>query len=93
MNILKQLKVDRWIAEGAPAFWVLGLSTVITGAALGILWALFVVFDLQILRVAISWVMGALVACMIALFLWFVVDALTAKERPTPWRKNGPNHR
>ena len=86
-DILKRLKVDRWIAEGAPAFWVLGISIVILGAALGILSALFLILDWSILRVVISWVIGALVACLVGIVLWFVVDALTAKERPTPWRK------
>lgn len=27
------------------------------------------------------------VASLVGLILWFVVDALTAKERPTTWRK------
>ena len=86
-DILKRLKVDRWIAEGAPAFWVLGISIVILGAALGILSALFLLFDWQFLRVAISWVVAALTASLVGIVLWFVVDALTAKERPTPWQK------
>ena len=85
--ILKRLKVDKWIEEGAPAFWVLGISAVILGAILGILWAFFVTFDWQFLRVAISWVLCALIASLVGLILWFVVDALTAKERPTTWRK------
>lgn len=85
--IMKRLKLDRWIDEGAPAFWVLGMSIVILGAALGILAALSVTFDWSILRVAIAWVLCALVACLVGLILWFVVDALTAKERPTTWRK------
>jgi phosphate/sulfate permease len=84
---MRRLKLDRWIAEGAPAFWVLGMSIVILGAALGLLSALFLLFDWQILRVAISWVIAALVASLVAIILWFTVDALTAKERPTPWRK------
>lgn len=85
--IMKRLKLDRWIEEGAPAFWVLGMSTVFLGAVLGILAALAVTFDWDFLRTAISWVLGALVACLVGLILWFVVDALTAKERPTTWRK------
>ena len=86
-EIMKRLKLDRWIADGAPAFWVLGMSIVILGAALGMLSALFLLFDWQILKVAISWVIGALVACLVGCVLWFVVDVPTAKERPTPWRK------
>jgi multisubunit Na+/H+ antiporter MnhB subunit len=86
-KIMKWLKLDRWLADGAPAFWVLGMSIVILGAALGILSALFLLFDWQILKVAISWVIGALVASLVGCVLWFVVDALTAKERPTTWRK------
>ena len=49
--------------------------------------ALSVTFDWEFLRVAIAWVLCALVACIVGLILWFVVDALTAKERPTTWRK------
>ena len=86
-KIMQWLKLDRWIADGAPAFWVLGMSIVILGAVLGILSALFVTFDWEFLRVAISWVICALVASLVGIILWFVVDALTAKERPTTWRK------
>ena len=86
-EIAKRLKLDRWIADGAPAFWVLGMSIVILGAVLGILAALSVTFDWPILKTAISWVIAALTACLVGIILWFVVDALTAKERPTPWRK------
>ena len=86
-KIMKWLELDRWIEEGAPAFWVLGMSILILGAALGILCALMVTFDWQFLRVAISWVIGGLAACLVGCVLWFVVDALTAKERPTTWRK------
>jgi phosphate/sulfate permease len=85
--LMRRLKLDRWIEEGAPAFWVLGMSAVILGALLGILAALSATFDWSFLRAAIAWVICALVASLIALILWFVVDALTAKERPTPWRK------
>jgi hypothetical protein len=49
--IMQRLKLDRWIDEGAPMFWVLGMSAVLLGAVPG------------------------------------VPAALTAKERPTPWRK------
>jgi phosphate/sulfate permease len=86
-DILKRLKVDRWIAEGAPVFWVPGISIVLCGAALGILSALFLMLDWRFLAVAISWVIGALTACLVACGVWFVVDALTARERPTPWRE------
>ena len=85
--IMRKLKLDRWIAEGAPAFWVIGMSIVISGAALGILSALFLLFDWQSLRVAISWAIAALTASLVGIVLWFVVDALSAKERPTTWRK------
>jgi hypothetical protein len=63
-DILRRLKVDRWIAEGAPAFWVLGISIVFCGAALGILSALSLILDWRFLAVAISWVIGALAACL-----------------------------
>lgn len=86
-ELMRRLKLDRWIEEGAPAFWVLGMSAVILGAVLGVLAALSVTFDWEILKVAISWVLCALVASIVGLILWFVVDALTAKERPTTWRK------
>ena len=86
-KIMQKLKLDRWINEGAPMFWVLGMSFVISGAALGILSALFVTFDWPILKTAISWVIAALTASLVGIILWFVVDALTAKERPTTWRK------
>ena len=85
--LVHKLKLDRWIEEGAPMFWVLGMSFVISGAVLGILAALIVTFDWEFLRVAVSWVICALVASLVGLILWFVVDALTAKERPTTWRK------
>jgi hypothetical protein len=84
-DILKRLKVDRWIAEGAPAFWVLGISIALCGAALGILSALFLILDWRFLSGAISWVMCALIVCLVASVVWFVVDGLTAKERPLPW--------
>ena len=86
-DILKRLKLDRWIAEGAPAFWVLAMSILLSGAALGILYALFLLLDWRFLAVAISWVIGALAACLVACGVWFVVEALTGRERPTPWRK------
>jgi len=86
-KIMQKLKLDRWINEGAPMFWVLGMSFVISGAALGILSALFVTFDWPFLKTAISWVIAALTASLVGIILWFVVDALTAKERPMTWRK------
>ncbi len=85
--IMMRLKLDRWLAEGAPAFWVLGMSFVISGAVLGILCALSVTFDWDFLKVAISWVLCVLIASLVGLILWFVVDALTAKERPKTWRR------
>ena len=86
-HILKRLKVDRWIAEGAPVFWVLGISSVLCGAALAILSALFLILDWRFLAVAIAWAIGALAVSLVACGVWFVVEALTARERPTPWRK------
>ena len=86
-ELAKRLKLDRWIEEGAPAFWVLGISAMILGAILGILAALSVTFDWAVLRVAISWVLCALVACIVGLILWFVVDALIVKECSIIWRK------
>jgi hypothetical protein len=89
-HILKRLKVDRWIAEGAPVFWVLGISSVLCGAALGILSAVFLILDWRFLAVVISWVFGALTACFGVCVVWFVVDALTARERPKPWEIGRP---
>ena len=37
-RFLKRLKVDRWIAEGAPVYWFLAISCVLCGAALGFLY-------------------------------------------------------
>ena len=84
---MQRLKLDRWIEEGAPTFWVLGMSAVILGVILGVLAALSATFEWAFLKAAVSWVLLALVASIIGLILWFVVDALTAKERPTTWRK------
>ena len=86
-HILNRLKVDRWIAEGAPAFWVIAMSILVSGAALGILSALSLLFDWRFLAVAISWAIGALAISLVACGGWFVVEALSARERPTPWRK------
>ncbi len=85
--IMRRLKLDRWLAEGAPAFWVVGMSIVILGAVLGILSGFFVTFDWDFPEAVISWLIAALVASLVGVILWFVVDALTAKERPTTWRK------
>jgi phosphate/sulfate permease len=85
--VMKRLKLDKWLNEGAPAFWVVGMSIVILGAILGTLSAVFVTFDWRFPEVVISWLICALVASLVGLILWFVVDALTAKERPTTWRK------
>ncbi len=86
-DFLKRLKVDRWIAEGAPVFWVLAMSILLSGAALGILSALFLLLDWPFLGAAISWVIGILAVCLVACGVWFVVEALTVRERPTTWRK------
>ena len=86
-DLMRRLKLDRWIADGAPAFWVLGMSILFCVAALGILSALCLFFEWSILRMAISCLIVALTVSMLGLLAWFVVDALTAKERPKPWRR------
>ena len=84
---MRRLKLDKWIDEGAPVFWVLGMSIVFSVAALGLLSALSLLIASPLLTKAIGWVIAALAACLVASVLWFIVDAMTAKERPTPWRK------
>ncbi|HUN68234.1 MAG TPA: hypothetical protein VMU46_05515 [Burkholderiales bacterium] len=85
-DILKRLQVDRWIAEGAPAFWVIVILLLLAGAAAGMLAALFVFLEWRIPALVASWAIGALVVCFVGCGIWFVVDALTAKERPVRWR-------
>ena len=87
MRFLKRLKVDRWIAEGAPVYWFLAISCVLCGAALGFLYLLFLVLDWRVLAVATSWVIAALTICLLGCMVWFISDALSTKERPMPWRK------
>lgn len=86
-DIVKRLKLDRWIAEGAPAFWVIAISILLAGAALRMLSALFVFLEWRIPALVAFWAISALVVCFVGCGIWFVVEALTAKERPTPWRK------
>jgi hypothetical protein len=84
-NIAKWLQLDRWIAEGAPAFWVLGISMLLAGAVLRMLSFVFVYLGWRIPALMAFWAIGALVVCFVGCGIWFVVDALTAKDRPTPW--------
>jgi hypothetical protein len=85
-EIMKRLGLDRWISEGAPVFWVLGISMLFGAAALRLLSALFVFLEWPIPALVTYWGISALVVCFVGCGLWFVVDALTA-ARPTPWRK------
>jgi uncharacterized membrane protein len=86
-GIAKRLQLDRWIAEGAPAFWVVGISILLVGALLRLLSFLFDYLDWHIAALATLWAVSALVVCFVGCGIWFVVDALTAKERPVPWRR------
>ena len=86
-DIAKRLKLDRWIAEGAPAFWVLGISILLVGVALRLMSLLFDFLEWRIAALVTLWAVGALVVCFVGCGIWFVFEALTAKERPTPWRK------
>lgn len=85
-KFLKRLKVERWIEEGAPVFWVMGLSIVLCAVALAILTGLFLLLDWRFLATAITWLICALAACFVACGVWFVSQALTTTKRPTPWR-------
>ena len=82
-----RLHLDRWVTEGAPAFWVLGLSMLICGAALRLLSILFVFRGWPIPAMITFVAIAAIVVCFVGSGIWYVVEALTAKERPTPWRK------
>ena len=83
----KRLGLDRWLSEGAPAFWVLGLSMVFCAAVLTILSAVFVFLEWRTPALVAFWGVGILVVCFIGCGIWFVYDALTAASRPTTWRK------
>jgi hypothetical protein len=85
-NIVKWLQLDRWIAEGAPAFWVVGISLLLTGAALRMLSVLFVYLEWRIPALMAFWAVGAIVVCFVGCGIWFVFDALTAEDRPTTWK-------
>ena len=85
-EFMKRLQLDRWIAEGAPAFWVLGISMLLFAAALRMLSALFVFLEWRIPALLAFWGIGVLVVGFVGCGIWFVYDALTA-SRPTPWRK------
>lgn len=86
-ELIKRLQLDRWISDGAPAFWVLGISMLLCAAALRLLSVLFVFLGWRIPALVAFWGVGALVASFVGCGLWFVFDALTASNRPTPWRK------
>jgi hypothetical protein len=85
-NFAKRLGLERWISEGAPAFWVLGISMLLSAAVLRLLSVVFVYFRWQIPALIAFWMVGALVVTFVGCGIWFVFDALTA-ARPTPWRK------
>ena len=83
--MMKRFGVDRWLSEGAPVFWVLGISLVFLGLAVGLLHALFVFLDWQIPALVARWAIGVIVTCFVACVIWFIGQALTG--RPTPWRR------
>jgi hypothetical protein len=85
-QFMKRLGLDRWISEGAPAFWVVGTSILLCAGALRMLSVLFAFLEWRIAALVASWAVGVLVVCFVGCGLWFVYDALTA-SRPTPWRK------
>ncbi len=85
-SFMQRLQLDRWIADGAPAFWVLGISMLLCAAILRILSVLFVFLEWRIPALAAFWAVALLVVCFIGCGIWFVYDALTA-SRPTPWQK------
>ena len=86
-ELLERLGFERWISEGAPAFWVLGISMLLGAGALRLLSVLFVFLEWRIPAQVTFWGVGVLVVCFVGCGIWFVVDALTADNRPTPWRK------
>jgi hypothetical protein len=85
--LLTQLGLYRWFAEGAPAFWVLGISMLLCAAALRLLSVLFVFLGWRIPAQIAFWGVGLLVVSFVACGAWFVFDALTARSRPTTWQK------
>jgi len=85
MSLKKRLGLDRWLSEGAPVFWVVGLSLLLLGAALRLLYGLFEMFDWRMAAQVALWAIGLLAACFVAGVIWFVVEALSG--RPTPWRR------
>jgi hypothetical protein len=85
-ELIKRLQLDRWISEGAPAFWVLGISMLLCAGALRILSVLFVFLQWRIPALVAYWGVGLLVVGFVGCGIWFVFDARTA-SRPTPWRK------
>lgn len=86
-GILRHLKVDKWIVEGAPTFWVLGISIILCGVVLTILLGLSLLLDWRSVTAALSYVFTALAAAFVVCVAWFIVDGLTTKDRPTTWRK------
>ena len=79
-------RLDRWLSEDAPVFWVVGISLLFLGAALRLLSGLFEMLDWPLAAQVSLWLLGALVACFVAAVLWFVAEALSG--RPTPWRRS-----
>ncbi len=85
-SFIKRLQLDRWISDGAPAFWVLGISRLLCAGALRVLSLLFVYLGWRIPALLAYWGVGLLVVSFVGCGIWFIFDALTA-SRPTPWRK------
>jgi hypothetical protein len=78
--------LERWISQGAPVFWVLGISMLFVAGALRGLSAWFVYLEWRIPALVTQWAVGLLVVSFLGCGIWFVFDALTA-DRPTVWRK------
>jgi hypothetical protein len=84
-EMMKRLGMERWLAEGAPAFWVVGISMLLCGAVLRMLSALFVWLEWHVAALIAFWAIGVLVVCFVGCGIWFVMEALTG--RPTSWRR------
>ena len=86
----QRLGLERWISEGAPAFWVLGISMLLCAAVLRMFSGVFMFLEWRIAALIAFWMIGALVVAFVGCGIWFVFDALTA-ARPTPWRSPKQN--